>query len=136
LTIGFGTVLFYYIVPFFVVNYHIVLISYLQHTDVFLPHFRGAQWNWLRGSMATVDRSFGPVLDHILHHVVDTHVCHHLFPSIPFYHAQEATESIREVLGPFYVKDETAITKALWRVVTICKFVEDGRDIVFFKNMQ
>jgi omega-6 fatty acid desaturase (delta-12 desaturase) len=44
-----------------------------------------------------VDRSFGPLLDHTFHHIVDTHVCHHLFSTMPFYHAQEATQAIRKV---------------------------------------
>ncbi len=47
------------------------------------------EWNWLRGALCTVDRSFGPLLDHTFHHIVDTHVCHHLFSKMPFYHAQE-----------------------------------------------
>jgi omega-6 fatty acid desaturase (delta-12 desaturase) len=46
-----------------------------------------------------VDRSFGPLLDHTFHHIVDTHVCHHLFSTMPFYHAQEATRAIRKVGG-------------------------------------
>jgi fatty acid desaturase len=44
-----------------------------------------------------VDRSFGPLLDHTFHHIVDTHVCHHLFSKMPFYHAQEATEAMKKV---------------------------------------
>lgn len=31
----------YYFIPYLVVNYHLVLITFLQHTDVFMPHFRG-----------------------------------------------------------------------------------------------
>lgn len=46
------------------------------------------QWDWLRGALSTVDRSCGPLLDMAFHHVTETHVCHHLFPSIPHYHAQ------------------------------------------------
>jgi omega-6 fatty acid desaturase / acyl-lipid omega-6 desaturase (Delta-12 desaturase) len=39
----------YYLIPYMIANYHLVLITYLQHTDVFMPHFRGAEWSWLRG---------------------------------------------------------------------------------------
>lgn len=55
------------------------------------------EWQWLRGALCTVDRSFGPLLDHTFHHIVDTHVCHHLFSTMPFYHAQEATQAFRKV---------------------------------------
>ena len=81
-----------------------MLITYLQHTDVYMPHFRGKEFQWLRGALCTVDRSFGPLLDHCFHHITDTHVCHHLFSKMPFYHAQEATEAFKKVLGPYYLK--------------------------------
>ena len=88
------------------------------------------------GAMCTIDRSFGPVLDHTLHHISDTHVCHHLFSKMPFYHAQEATEHIRKVLGPYYMKDETPLIRALYRSYSACQFVEDDGDIVFYKNIK
>jgi len=81
-----------------------------------------------------VDRSFGPILDSTFHHISDTHVCHHLFSSMPFYHAHEATVAIRKVLGPFYLKDETPILRSLWRAYTCCRFVDDAGDIVFYKS--
>lgn len=133
-TFGFVNVLMYYLVPYMVVNYHLVLITYLQHTDVYMPHFRGAEWNWLRGALCTVDRSFGAVLDHTFHHITDTHVCHHIFSKMPFYHAQEATEHIKRVLGPYYLKDDTSIAHALWRSFTCCRYVENDGNIVFYKN--
>lgn len=49
-TFGFATVASYYLIPYIIANYHLVLITYLQHTDVFTPHFRGAEWSWLRGT--------------------------------------------------------------------------------------
>ena len=88
---GFNAYLCFYFVPYLIVNYHLVLITYLQHTDVYMPHFDESEWNWLRGALCTVDRSFGPVLDHFFHHISDTHVAHHLFSYMPFYNAQEAT---------------------------------------------
>jgi omega-6 fatty acid desaturase (delta-12 desaturase) len=133
-TYGFLNVVKFYLIPYFIVNYHLVLITYLQHTDNYIPHFRAKEWNWLRGALCTVDRSFGPILDHVFHHITDTHVCHHLFSKMPFYHAQEATEHIKRVIGEFYRKDDTPIAKALWRSYNHCKFVEDDGDIVFYKH--
>ncbi|CAM9375988.1 unnamed protein product, partial [Phaeothamnion confervicola] len=115
-------------------NHKQVLITFLQHTDVFLPHFRGKEWEWFRGALCTVDRSFGAFIDHTIHHISDTHVCHHLFSKMPFYHAQEATLAIRKVLGDFYLRDDTPVPQALWRAYTCCGFIEDDGDIVFYKS--
>ncbi|CAM9148732.1 unnamed protein product [Chrysoparadoxa australica] len=133
-TLGFATVGAFYLAPFLITNGYLVLITYLQHTDVFMPHFRGDEWNWFRGALCTVDRSFGAIIDHTIHHIADTHVCHHLFHKMPFYHAQEATEAIKGVLGDYYLADSTSIPKALWRSYTCCKFIEDDGGIVFYKK--
>ena len=76
-----------YLVPYLVVNASLVSITLLQHTHPGLPHYTTETWDWLRGALATVDRSFG-FLDHFHHHIADTHVLHHLFSTIPHYHAQ------------------------------------------------
>jgi len=135
-TYGIVNVGLYYLLPFMVTNYHLVLITYLQHTDVYMPHFRGEEFSWLRGALCTVDRSFGPILDHTFHHITDTHVCHHIFSRMPFYHAQEATEAFKKVLGPYYLKDETPIARAVYRSYSTCQFVEDTGNIVFYKNVK
>ena len=63
------------------------MITLLQHTHPALPHYTTEKWSWLRGALATCDRSFG-FLDTFHHHIADTHVLHHLFSTIPHYHAQ------------------------------------------------
>lgn len=131
---GFRDVMLYYWLPLMITNYHLVLITYLQHTDVYMPHFRGKEWSFLRGALCTVDRSFGPVLDHTFHHITDTHVCHHLFSKMPFYNAAEATEAFKNVLGRYYMKDNTPIARALYRSFANCQFVEAEGDVVFYKN--
>jgi omega-6 fatty acid desaturase / acyl-lipid omega-6 desaturase (Delta-12 desaturase) len=135
-TFGFLTVGAYYLVPYLIVNYYLVIITYLQHTDVFMPHFRAKEWNWLRGALCTVDRPFGYFIDRALHRITDTHVCHHLFSKMPFYHAEEATEHIRRVVGAYYMRDETPSLVALWRSYSCCQFIEDTGDIVFYKNIK
>lgn len=57
-----------------------------------------------------------------------------MFHEIPFYHAQEATEAIKAVLGPYYLHDPTPVHKALYRSFKECRFVEDEGDILMFKN--
>lgn len=108
-TYGFWLVFKLYIVPYMVVNYYVVLITYLHHTDTFIPHLREGEWNWLHGNLCTVDRSFGKWIDSVIHRVADTHVCHHLFTKIPHYHAAEATEAMKPILGEYYLNDPTPI---------------------------
>ena len=133
-TFGFGAWLSYFFVPYMIVNFHLVLITYMQHTDVYMPHYDEKEWTWLRGALCTVDRSFGSVLNYFFHHITDTHVAHHLFSSMPFYHAEEATEHVKKVLGKYYMKDDTPIAVALWRSFRHCKFIEDGSHIAFYKK--
>ena len=129
------TVAKYYLLPEMIVNLNLVLITYLQHTDVYMPHFRNKEWNWLRGALCTVDRTYGKfgIYDRVLHHITDTHVCHHLFSTMPFYHALEATPHIKRVLGKYYMQDNTPIYHAVYRAYANCLFVEKD-DIVFYKN--
>lgn len=127
-------VIFHYVIPYMLVNYHLVLITYLQHTDVFLPHLRGNEWTWLRGALCTVDRSFGSVYDHFLHHITDSHVVHHVFSKMPFYNAKEATPYVKAILKEYYLSDDTPIATALWRSFSLCRFVEDQGGVVFYKN--
>jgi len=67
---GILTVLHYYFMPYFWVNYWLVLITYLQHTDPALPHYRGKAWNFQRGAAATMDRDFGFIGEHVFHDIL------------------------------------------------------------------
>ena len=53
---------------------------------------------------------------------------------MPFYNAQEATPYIKEVLGKFYMRDETPIPYAIYRSFSNCAFVEDTGDVIFYKG--
>ncbi|PKU69147.1 omega-6 fatty acid desaturase, endoplasmic reticulum isozyme 2 [Dendrobium catenatum] len=112
-----------YGVPLLIVNAWLVLITFLQHTHPALPHYDSSEWDWLRGALATVDRDYG-FLNRVFHNINDTHVAHHLFSTMPHYHAMEATKAIRPVLGDYYRLDETPVVKALWREASECIYVE------------
>jgi omega-6 fatty acid desaturase (delta-12 desaturase) len=71
-----------------------------------------------------VDRDYGAFLNAAFHNIADTHVMHHLFPSMPHYHAVEATRAIRPVLGEYYRFDDTPIVQAAWRAAKECLYVE------------
>lgn len=134
LTHGALNVFFFYGVPYLLVNGSVTLLTFLQHTDVYVPHYRDPQFSWLRGALSTVDRSFGPIIDVLWHHITDTHVCHHLIHAIPFYHAQEATEAMKSVLGPYYMEDKTPILTAALRAYRECQYIPDEGDIVFYEG--
>jgi len=114
---GFWWLFYVFGVPLLITNLFLVLITFLQHTDLAVPHYSTTEWDWLRGALATIDRGYGffGVLNHVFHHINDTHVVHHLFSDMPFYHAQEATEAVKPILGKYYRFDNTPIVQALWR---------------------
>lgn len=135
---GFGWLFCVYGVPYLIVNMWLVLITDLQHTDVRLPHFRGQEWTWLKGALCTIDRDYG-FLNHVFHHIGDTHIAHHIFHRMPHYHAQEATRALIPVLGNYYTRTNVSpglrgIWQALWDTTTNCVLVEDTGSAVYFKN--
>nr|APQ41587.1 delta-12 fatty acid desaturase allele 2 [Perilla frutescens] len=134
---GLAWVLCVYGVPLLVVNGFLVLITYLQHTHASLPHYDSSEWDWLRGALSTVDRDYG-VLNTVFHNITDTHVAHHLFSTMPHYHAMEATKAIKPILGEYYQFDGTPVAKAVWREARECVYVEpdegDKNKGVFWYN--
>jgi len=132
---SFMTVMCLYGIPYLQVNAWITLITYLHHTHPSVPHYREAEWNFARGAICTIDRhGFGPIVNYFQHHISDTHVAHHLFSQMPFYHAQEATQHLKKFLGEYYYEDSTPIPMALWKSWRECIFVENEGDVVFYKS--
>jgi len=131
---GSSAIILYYGVPYLWCNHWLVLITYLQHTDPSLPHYRADAWNFARGALATIDRDFGFIGKHIFHRIIETHVAHHLCSRIPFYHAEEATRNLKRVLKQHYHCDKTNVFVALWRSCRACQWVPDAGEIVFFRN--
>lgn len=124
-----------YIIPYLVVNHWLVLITLMQHTHPDLPHYNSKEWDWLRGAMATVDRSYG-FLDVLFHHIADTHVTHHLFSAMPHYYAEEASAAIKPILGKFYKEDKRNVFVAMWKDWNVCRFVapdEAGNNVFWFQ---
>ncbi|CAN8072205.1 unnamed protein product [Agarophyton chilense] len=124
----------YYFIPYMIVNMWLVLITYLQHSDPAIPHYTPKSFSFVRGALCSVDRDYG-IYNILHHHIGDTHVVHHLFSQIPFYHAKEATEAVKQVLGEYYYRDTTSVFQAVRRSWAYCKFIdsEDG-DIMFYRN--
>jgi len=141
---GFSTVFVVYLVPYLWVNHWLVLITFLQHTDPILPHYRAGEFTFPRGALATLDRSLlgdlGSVMAWIGAHatlgISETHILHHVCSKIPHYHAWEASAALRKVLEPTGLRmdGKPGGWAEMYRVYKECKFVEDDGDVVFYKN--
>ena len=77
------------------VNHWLVLITFLQHTDPLLPHYRAPEFTFTRGALATLDRNLlgdcGSIMAwigaHATNGISETHVLHHISSKIPHYNA-------------------------------------------------
>lgn len=132
---SFVTFLSYYFAPYLWVNLWLVTITFLQHTHPAVAHYRGKEWNFVRGALATVDRDYGFILNTVFHHINDTHVCHHLFSLVPHYHAQEVTEILKQKLGSDYLYDSTPVFKAVWQTWDQCRCVSNEGDILYWEDL-
>jgi len=128
--IGGASVGLLYFGPYLVTNMWLVGYTWLQHTEVDVPHLSDAEFSYMRGAFLTVDRPYGPIFDWLHHRIGSTHVAHHIDCTIPHYHAKEATEAIKKAFPKAYLYDPTPPHKALWRIACNCLAVErraDGR---------
>jgi omega-6 fatty acid desaturase (delta-12 desaturase) len=132
---GFANVALWYLCPYLVVNAWLVYITFMQHTDVRIPHYDAAHWNFMRGALATVDRDYGAVLSEWLHHIHDAHVVHHIFSTVPHYNAIEITRKyIKEALGPYYASDARPLLTSTVESWTRCKYVVPADGIAYFRH--
>lgn len=77
------------------VNHWLILITFLQHTDPYLPHYRASEFTFPRGALSTLDRNLLGDLGSIMgwigasttHGISETHVLHHINSKIPHYNA-------------------------------------------------
>lgn len=89
------------------VNHWLVLITFLQHTDPLLPHYRAPEFTFPRGALSTLDRSLLGDLGSVgawigatlTHGISETHVLHHVSSKIPHYNAWEAADALRARLA-------------------------------------
>ncbi|KAI0812853.1 oleate delta-12 desaturase [Xylaria sp. FL0064] len=139
---GWVNMLVWYFVPYLWVNNWLAAITFLHHTDPSVPRYTAEAWTYTRGAAATVDRDFGFIGKHIFHGIIETHVLRPYVNTIPFYHAWEASEAIKPILGLHYRSDTRGgplgFIYALWKNTRSCQWVEsaDGgrRDVLFFRN--
>lgn len=131
---GFLAVTCWYGMPYIWVNGWLIFITFMQHTDIRIPHYTNEHWTFPRGALATVDRDFGPILNVWLHHINDSHVVHHLFSTMPFYEAITVTRLyMRDILGDLYVTDKQSLLLAYWKVWRECVYVVPSEGICVFR---
>ncbi|GAA5854751.1 hypothetical protein JCM8547_004057 [Rhodosporidiobolus lusitaniae] len=132
---GFSAVVKYYGIPYLYTNHWLVMITYLQHTDISLPHYSGRVWNFQRGALCTMDRNLlGPVGPYLMHGICETHVAHHISSKIPHYHAWEATEALKKFLGKHYHSTNESMFVSLWKNYKLCRYVDDEGDVLFYRD--
>ncbi|GAA5986524.1 hypothetical protein JCM5350_001358 [Sporobolomyces pararoseus] len=126
----------YYFIPYLFVNHWLVMITFLQHTDSQLPHYRSNEWTFVRGALCTIDRKFlGPVGTWLLHGIAETHVLHHISSKIPHYHAEQATQALKGYLGPsIYFETDENVFLSLWKSHRDCRYVDKEGDIVMYRD--
>lgn len=115
-----------YGLPYLVINAWLVSYTWLQHTDLDIPHFSTEQWSWAKGVLLTVDRPYGPLLNLLHHGIGSTHVCHHINPKIPHYNAWRGTALLQQRFPELVRYDPTPIHRALWRVACHCGVVRQS----------
>lgn len=125
--------------PLIVVNAWLVLYTWLQHTDVDVPHFSSDKHSFVKGALHTIDRPYDKLdpfgfIDFLHHKIGTTHVAHHFDSSIPHYKAQVATDAIKKAYPKMHLYDPTPIPKALWRIAKGCTAVEKRGDKWIWKN--
>ncbi|KAK4698789.1 hypothetical protein P7C70_g7480, partial [Phenoliferia sp. Uapishka_3] len=132
---GFGAMVKYYGIPYLAVNHWLVMITYLQHTDGNLPHYRAKEWTFAKGALCTIDRNMlGPVGPYLMHGICETHISHHTSSKIPHYNAWEATEALKAFLGEHYTSTDENMFVSLWKNFKTCRFVDDDDEVVFYRD--
>lgn len=134
---GFANVFCWYVVPYLWVNAWLVYITFLQHTDLRIPHYSNDEWTFVRGAIAAVDRDYGTMLNWWLHHINDSHVVHHLFSQVPFYNAITVTRKyIKKILGDTYVSDDNSLLSSLRTTWFHCRYVIPAEGVSIFYGPQ
>ncbi|XP_041358132.1 delta(12) fatty acid desaturase FAD2-like [Gigantopelta aegis] len=93
-TVGCAKFCYHYFGPLFVFATYTVVITFLHHHDDDIPWYSDHLWDNVRGQLSSIDRDYGIV--HYVIHSIGTHQVHHLFPKMPHYHLEEATQVFRK----------------------------------------
>ena len=110
------------------------MYTWLQHTHAAVPHYGTSEFTFLRGALATIDRPYPFIIDHLHHHIGTTHVAHHINYSVPHYKAKLFTNELKLILGKYYNFDSTGIYQSLVKTARKCHYVNDVTAIQLYKQ--
>ena len=117
---GIFPILGMYFGPLLVVNCWLVIYTWLHHTDSDVPHLSNSEFSFMKGAFLSIDRPYGKILNTLHHNIGSSHVVHHVCPTIPHYHAKEATNKIKKAFNKAYLFNPMPIHKALWNIACNC----------------
>ena len=127
---------FWYFCPYLIVNAWLVLYTWLHHTHPDVPHYGSDTFSFVRGALATIDRPYPWIIDHLHHHIGSTHVAHHLCSDVPHYRAVELREDLRPILGQYYLFDPQPMYSAVWQVANECHHVEGITGVQYYRHKE
>nr|BCM26599.1 omega-3 fatty acid desaturase [Pythium sulcatum] len=113
--LGWATMGVYYWAPLFVFASMLVITTFLHHNDEETPWYADSEWTYVKGNLSSVDRDYGWLVNHLSHNI-GTHQVHHLFPIIPHYNLNGATEYFRKAFPHLVRKSDDRIIPAFIRV--------------------
>lgn len=119
---GFAAVGVYYLLPLFGFATWLVVVTFLHHNDENAPWYGDDTWDYVKGNLSSVDRSYGKVVDNLIHDI-GTHQVHHLFPIIPHYKLVQAATAFKKA-WPHLVRESH---KSIYRA-----FYDAGLDFVAY----
>ncbi|MEM6410996.1 MAG: fatty acid desaturase [Pseudomonadota bacterium] len=122
-TFGFAVFFKFILAPYLCFAAWLTFVTYMQHVSPEVPVYDAEEWTGLKGALATVDRNYFP-FNQLTHRIGDCHVIHHLFANIPHYHAKEATQAIKPLLGEHYLSSPRSVIADFYRTLIQCHFVE------------
>ncbi|MEM9668985.1 MAG: fatty acid desaturase [Pseudomonadota bacterium] len=120
---GFAIFFKFILAPYLCFAAWLTFVTYMQHVSPEVPVYDAEEWTGLKGALATVDRNYFP-FNQLTHRIGDCHVIHHIFANIPHYHAKEATEAIKPLLGEHYLYSRRSVIADFYRTLIQCHFVE------------
>lgn len=126
----------WYFIPYMWNTFWLVYITYLQHSDVRLPHYNAAEWTFVRGALCTVDRDFGFAINWWIHHINDSHIVHHLYSTMPFYNAIEVTRKhlTKTVAKEYCLKDNRSLLAMCWESWRNCRVIHTEDGVCWYKK--
>jgi omega-3 fatty acid desaturase (delta-15 desaturase) len=112
--VGIVSSIILYWIPIFIFACWLVLVTFLHHAhEDGTTWLSGDKWDYVSGNLVSVDRTYGAFLNNI-HHNIETHVIHHLFPAIPHYNLREADAHLQKVLKERQLRSDENFLSAFY----------------------